>query len=64
MFEGFLWFLTQNIKNVAVGNCLERGSPVKKHLAGDFFEPSVHDLLSHSSQVSAIVLSMKHSLQF
>lgn len=35
MFEGFLWFLTQNIKNVAVGNCLERGSPVKKHLAGD-----------------------------
>lgn len=38
--------------------------PVEKHLAGDFFEPSVHDLLSHSSQVSAIVLSMKYSLQF
>lgn len=51
LFVWFLWFDTQNIHNAAVGNCLERGRPGQKRL--------VHDLLSNSSQVSAIVLSMK-----
>lgn len=41
-----------------------KGQAGQKTLGRWLFEPSVHDLLSHSSQVSAIVLSMKYSLQF